>query len=78
MDYALPFDQIKAADYLIAGNISDALAKKLKQSSEERRTKDEAFVKYAKQLAKKLELVDRKSITFTEASLRRRQGCRRR
>jgi carboxyl-terminal processing protease len=73
MDYALPFDQIKPADYLIAGNITDALAKKLKKASEDRRAKDEAFVKYAKQITKRLELIDRKSVTFTEATLRQQR-----
>ena len=46
---------------------------KLKQASEERRAKDEAFVKYAKQVAKRLELADRKSITFTENLLRQQR-----
>src|SRR5205085_7186165 len=73
MDFALKFDSIPAVEFVIAGNITDAAAKKLKQASEERRAKDEAFVKYAKQLAKRLELADRKSITFTEEQLRQQR-----
>ncbi len=73
MDYALPFDRIKAAEYLIAAHVNEALAKKLKQTSEERRAKDADFAKYAKQITRKLELVDRKSVTFTEASLRQQR-----
>jgi carboxyl-terminal processing protease len=73
MDYALEFDRIKATEFLVSGNISDAMARKLKTASEERRARDEAFVKYAKQLAKRLELADRKSVTFTLDLLRQQR-----
>ncbi len=73
MDYAMEFDQIRAADYTPANNVDEATLKKLKEASESRRTKDDEFAKYAKKTAKRLEMADRKAMTFTEEVLRQQK-----
>jgi carboxyl-terminal processing protease len=73
MDYALEFDQIRAADYTPSNIVDDALLKKLKDASEARRKYNDDFAKYAKKTAKRLEMADRKSLTFTEEVLRQQK-----
>src|SRR5262249_7730630 len=48
MDFAMEFDQIRAADYTPANNVSEATLKSLKDASESRRKENDEFVKYAK------------------------------
>jgi len=73
MDYAMEFDQIRAADYTPAGSVNDGMIKKLKETSESRRKQNDEFVKYAKKTAKRLEMADRKSMTFTEDVLKQQK-----
>lgn len=73
MDYALEFDRIEAREFVPSGHVTDAVVKKLKSASEERRGKNEEFVKYAKQTAKRLEIADRKSLTFTVELLKQQK-----
>jgi carboxyl-terminal processing protease len=73
MDYAMEFDQIRAADYTPANNVDDAALKKLKEASESRRKANDEFAKYAKKTAKRLEMADRKSVTFTEDTLKQQK-----
>jgi len=72
-DFAMEFDKIRPADYTLAANVTEAQMKKLKELSEDRRQKDAEFVKYAKQTSKRLEVADRKSLTFTEELLRQQK-----
>jgi carboxyl-terminal processing protease len=73
LDYALKFDKIDPAKYKDTGIISEAIVKKLKDASQERRAKDAEFAKYAQINAKRLELADRKTLTFTEESLKQQR-----
>ena len=72
-DYAMKFDKIKPAEYKDTGMTNEAMAKKLNEASKERRTKDPEFVKYAQQIAKRLEMGERKTLTFTEEILKKQR-----
>jgi carboxyl-terminal processing protease len=73
LDYALKFDKIDPAKFNDSGLIDQALIKKLKTASQERRAKDSEFVKYAQVNAKRLELAERKTLTFTEETLKQQR-----
>lgn len=73
MDFALPFDRIPPANYVPADQVSEELIAQLKAKSEARRQSDPEFQKYARRIAKRLEIAERKSLIFDEETLRRQK-----
>jgi carboxyl-terminal processing protease len=73
MDFALPFDRIPPANYVPVDQVSDELIARLKQQSETRRQSNPDFQRYAQKIAKRLEIAERKTLTFTEESLRQQK-----
>ena len=70
LDYVLDFDPIRPAKFVSADAVGDDLVKQIRESSVERRAKSEDFTKLTKHLARLNEFAARKSLTFTEASLK--------
>jgi hypothetical protein len=73
MDFALPFDRIPPANYVPADQVSEELIAQLKAKSEARRQNDPEFQKYARRIAKRLEIAERKALIFDEETLRRQK-----
>jgi carboxyl-terminal processing protease len=76
LDHVLEFERIAAAEFTTANLVSADTVTKVRDASVERRAKSEDFAKLQKRLALLRELVARKTITFTEASLRQQKAAR--
>lgn len=73
MDFAMPFDHIPPANYVPVDLVTDEMIARLRSQSEARRQSDPEFQKYARKIVKRLEIAERKSLEFTEESLRQQK-----
>lgn len=71
LDYALNFDRIARGNYSAASYINAETIAQLVKASKERQSKDAELVKLSKRKARVHTRREQKTLTFTEASLRR-------
>ena len=76
LDYALEFDRIPAAPFVVANAVTPDLLEKVRAASLERRKKNEDFAKLEKRVARFRELASRKTITFNQDRLKQQKAER--